>query len=306
LKAATDQQVVAFTGVNSNTAPFVNSTYVAGAQEQNDFEYTPAFRVGIGYRLPYPHWDIKAEYTHYETEGDLALFDSDLTNPNYVIADVTQNPNAASAAAVGVQSLRSTETIKYNTLDLLLGHTSKFTNRFDVRYQAGFSAMRYSHDLEVRASGGALAAGVGRLYTNDQDFTGYGLKFGMEGNFDVGHGFGVYGAGDGVMYVGEHESKIYSAIDNLAFPGFGPADARNFWTRKSDAIVPGMQGSVGVTYNHKFGEFLNLKIKAGYEFNHYFGLNRTVINVNNAVHPPERSNSDVTIHGLVLNFKFDF
>jgi hypothetical protein len=110
------------------------------------------------------------------------------------------------------------------------------------------------------------------------------------------------------MYAGEHESRIYDQVDNTGNPAapFGPADVRNSWRRSSDALIPGIQGSAGVTYSHRFGEFLNLKIKLGYEFNHYFGLNRTVINVNNAVHPPERSNSDVTIHGMVLNFKFDF
>ncbi|MBI3830773.1 MAG: hypothetical protein HY291_14730 [Planctomycetes bacterium] len=307
MKAATDQQTVAFTGSNQGTAPFVSSLNPVGEQKDNDFNYTPAFRVGIGYRLPYPAWDIKAEYTHFKTEGDLGLADNNTADPNYVIADVTMNPNAAPSSAVNVRFLRSKETIKYDTLDFMLGHTSKFDERFDVRFQTGFSYMKYSHDLKVQSSGVSLP-GAGHRYSNDQDFRGYGLKFGMEGNFDAGHGFGVYGAGDGVMYVGEYKARIIDQVDNIGVPPgpFGPADVRNYWTRHLDALIPGIQGGAGVTYNHRFGEYLNLKIKIGYEFNHYFGLNRAVVNVNNAVHPPERSNSDVTIHGLAVNFKFDF
>ena len=308
MKAATDQQVVAFTGSGAGNAPFVSSSTPVGEQKANEFEYTPAFRVGLGYRLPYPAWDIKAEYTHFETEGHLALADksADLT---YVIEDVTRNPNAAPASATNVLSMRSTETINYDTLDFMLGHTSKYTERFDVRFQTGFTYMTYSHDLKVVSRGGSVSlAGAGHLYRNDQEFKGYGLKAGMEGNFDAGLGFGVYGAGDAVMYAGEHRSRICDQLDNLAnaLPPFGPADMQNFWTRTTDALIPGIQGSVGVTYKRKFGEFLNLKIKLGYEFSHYFGLNRYAAIDNSAVHLPTRDNSDVTIHGLVVNFKFDF
>ena len=210
----------------------------------NDFLGTTITTGGDVFRSANPDWDwgfrLEAGY-QFGTGNDLnvnwAHFDNDSSN-RFTFTD----------ADTGVTS-RAFDRVnpKWDAVNVKIGQHVDFGDMKSIRFHAGAQWAKVERDY-----GFGLVSGRTTTGNVGNKFDGAGPRVGMDLNYGLGNGFGVYANGAMAVLVGETDFSLVSNTDNVA----------NFHGSKN-SVVPVLDGKVGISYTYPMAQG-DLVLDAGY------------------------------------------
>lgn len=226
---------------STESADFVNpgggviSTSRAKTHDPH-FDWSPGFRVGAGYQFASRCWDIAAYFTHFHTKA---------------------HRNGGEH--------KFHWKLDFDVLDVVLANNYDL-GCFTIRPFAGLRAAYI--DQKIRSHDANIAFLIADTAHNKQIFRGVGAVTGLEMNWDLGCGFGIYGNAAmsclwGTFRVNSNESHTFR---------FG-ADFHKL-RRHLDACQFVLDGGAGVSWRRCFWDNKQLVVRLGWEQHRYFNHNR--------------------------------
>lgn len=256
-----------------------------------ELDWSPGFRLGIGFRLPYDGWDANINYTRLTSSTSDTVAS---VNGRQVFGLAFAND-----ADADTDLAHGELNFKYDAINLEMGRKSKISDTFSLRAFGGPSIVRIQNDLSLFYQGNNFSASGARL--RDQNtFMGYGMRGGLEGDLKFSHGFSINGMASGSLLTGKFDLKHLETD--------GTAININY-KEETFRVVPALQVAAGVAWDHQFGDYLHLKATLGYEINNYFNM------IQRRRFPDQgdvnegltfKGEGNLGMHGLFFRIKLDF
>ncbi|MBI3831113.1 MAG: hypothetical protein HY291_16460 [Planctomycetes bacterium] len=291
---------------NSTTIIFGGAGGGVGNAENTELDWSHGFRLGMGYRLPYDGWDLNVNYARIDANSEKAARVDATTGQNFLYTPDFVLP---------VDLARARQDFNYNKINLELGRRFKVTNTLSMRVFGGPSIVWFKDEdkFQYWDNTGLLLGGLigpfdgvnqgAEVKRHTQD-TLYGIRFGADGDFKLGHNVSIYGKAAGSLLTGEQNQDTFRAIDLDGNGTFSAAEIFQDTSSSFHQVVPALETEAGVAWNHKINENFNLKVSLGYQFTNYFNvLERTDALI---ILRGNREKSDLGMHGLVFRVKLDF
>lgn len=223
-------------------ALYLQPTYSGGALEDN-FDT----RWGWGFM-------IEGSY-HFNTGNDFNL--------NWYHTD-----NTTHHTDIKGNGSKSSDTPKWDQVDFEFGQQIDLSDLKSIRLHAGVEYSRVFRKLE-------LTEPLFPTALSDTSFNGFGPRFGLDLNYGLGNGFGIYGNAAGSLLIGTMKQT------NSGFNQENDFMNRN-GSHSKTSMVPELEGKLGVRYNYALAQG-DLGLDIGYMWVNYFdgsALPGTFVNSN--------------------------
>lgn len=300
-RADLDGVLIAVKGNNQNFE-FLNKMELLDV----DFDWNPAFRVGLGGILAKDSWDLKAEYTRYtsnthrsdQVSGDNALMPiwSSVTNVN--------DPNGPLIINQAASHASGHYGLKYNVADLELGRNYFVSRALSVRPFIGIRGVWIYQDISFHYSGLIFAEDqpFSPLTTRaETDYEAGGIRIGFDGGWHFNRQWSFFTGISGSLVYGEFDTSqnMKTKNDSLISHLKGDFNA----ARPNLEIIFGLQWE---TYFCK--DRCRVSFGIGYEFVQWFLMNEfpkelTPGFLNGGV---RRSSGDLGLQGGTFKGRFEF
>lgn len=275
---------------------------ITGPNHSLNFKWAYGFRVGLGANMDYDQWDTNVYYTWFQTENSNALG----TKGTQSAADLF---GLATPFTQGKMSWR----IHYSVIDWELGRWFYVSKHLALRPHIGLKNAWISHHTHQR-----FTQVDNRFNTRSHnEFWGVGPSGGLNTAWNFAnlgrHHFDFFGDFAGALMYGHfnvRHKEINTVIGteivlgpDTVTSGFQPSHlSRNL-------MVPMVQGIFGLSWDTGFNcDRCHFGIRVGYEFQYWWRQNQMLIGetaVGSTVRY-HRSNGDLALQGLTIDFKFDF
>ena len=158
-------------------------------------EYQSGFRLGLIGILPHDRWDISLYWTSYENHAH----DSISPKPPKVVFPVYLNDNTIPIAL----SAKARWELEFNVLDLELGRSFFVGKHLSLRPFVAFQAAWIEQHLNIdyldltlthNTEGSPISTTTPKIASrNHSDFSGYGLRAGVNTKWPLGYGISLLG-----------------------------------------------------------------------------------------------------------------
>lgn len=238
----------------------------SGKSRSPHYNWEPGYRIGAGYQFGGSPWEVALYFTDFHSHSNKHNGDND--DDDFLNDERHFKWH-----------------LNYYVTDLLLGYDYEYSCYFSlkpfvgVRYaQIELSSKFFEFDSLLLTSADSH---------NKQKFNGVGPIFGLEGDWNLGCGFGLYANGAisglyGNYRNSSHEANVFE--DSEEFTDFN--DRRHNWQTVVDL-------GVGVSWEECFCDGLKLIVKLGWEHHQYFNIDRCDC-------------GDLSLDGGVLSARVDF
>ena len=241
-----------------------------------DIDWSPGFRLGLGYRFAKDAWQLEGVYTYYYTKGNdqVSCAQCHANNPtlNWLSMTVASNIDAILEGSSNLH-------FWYHIGDIELAKPvclGKYTNfRLIVGPSMGFIQQKF-HTLSVDNTN-TFSPYCPAQYTKtkmDWSFSGGGIKIGIDSHWNVWDRFNfLFGAHLTALY-GFYVNKWHAQRLITSTTGH---DCTPFledfgdWTIKDRRNIFGTRIFGGIAYNYPFKQF-NVELYINYELNTWFNL----------------------------------
>jgi len=282
-----------------------------GRAKDVDFEWDWGLRVGAGYNFKHDGWDCRAQYTWFDSNGS----DSTGAGANSSIIPLRGSSTiVATATNSNLQflyctSAKSQYDFDYSSIDLELGRAYFISGKLSFRPHWGLKTAWFDQEQTTRYTGGALnpanpnALGLegNTVHIKDTcDFWGLGPRVGLDSNWHLGYGFSIFGNVSGALVFGhfnvEHKEHYSVSTDN-----------RIKLSANKHAFSPTAQMQLGLRYDTYIqNNTQHLGVGLGFEAQYWWRQNQMLKIGDAQVLKYERYSDDVSMHGLTLDFQWDF
>lgn len=271
-----------------------------------DFDW--GFRIGLGYNFCFDEWDAKASWTSYQTQkgASYAADDNLLALNLWGHSDVTNS--SASSIVNGDWDFC------YNTLDLQMGRAFGAGQCFCLYPYFGIRAAWIDQTLTSFNQVALLNRPGESLSTNLRalsDFSGAGLRFGLDGRFDFCYDISLYGVASYSVLYGKFDTSFTETVsgDNPS-SGLDPvtnlviADACDVFHMGTSAL----QLALGIQWNRGFCcDRYRFGLNIGWEQNLWFQLNQmnhfqSAFNEGHLL----QENGNLSLQGISFGARLDF
>lgn len=231
-----------------------------------------------------PKWDwgfaLEGSY-HFNTGNDFTVTWSRI--------DVDHSGTYIGGTTVPVLGDNFTVNHNWNQVDMAMGQFVDFSANKKMRFHGGLT---YS-SIERSVSDFFSTTGLFRQGDNSK-FSGWGPRTGLDMMYVFGNGFGVHAKAAASLLVG---SSSFTS-------GIAPVLGSGTLTGSADAIVPELEGTLGVDYTYPMASG-ELRLDLSYDVRDYFDA---LTNRSRALSPAQVSNIFTTNYGLQgikfgLNYK---
>lgn len=186
-----------------------------------DMDYQPGWRVGLQVNLR-EDAGVSAQYTMFEsTTNDFAA----IAGPNILAPLVVHN--AVNTAGALYRQGTANYQLSYDIFDVDYHGLMYYDCDYQVGYLIGVTAVQ--SEAQFRAN---FVGGDNTTVVTDIDFTGVGLRFGVEGEGTITDRFRFYGKGIGSLVAGEYQADydLDSAFDpNVVNTGWQAGRIVGIW-----------------------------------------------------------------------------
>jgi len=294
---------------------------VKGRTKDIDFDWDWGLRFGLGYNFDHDGWDVRLQYAWFDSNGS----DSTRAGLNSTVIPLRGSSTivATSVAAVGTiydaflyaSSAKSQYDFDYQAIDLELGRAYYISGKLSFRPHWGLKTAWIDQEQITRYTGGVatpngqgpnnqgdnLGLGVNTVHIKDDcDFWGLGPRVGVDSKWYLGNGFSLFGNVAGALLFGyfdvDHKERFSAVTDN-----------RIKLNANRHAFSPTVQMQLGLRFDkYIHNNKQHLGIGLGFEANYWWRQNQMIKIDDAAVLKYERYSDDVSMHGLTLDFKWDF
>lgn len=322
-EGALDYAVKGQKGANPGNDQSIGAT---GSLKSATFAWAPGYRLYLGYRFPPDFWELEACYTYYHSSHDNKTSFPSGYPPNTVGPPTTQPEKATVGTflqntAAPVRSAKSSLSLNYNLGDLLLGRRFLATDALLLRLLVGATGawidqhFHYKYlpgsfiDSEVNLGQGSTVKGK-----EDWNFSGGGMRIGLDTDWFIGKGFSLLAEGSLALIFGSYSKISYNKTNNHVptdIPTNNPFPQVTTDLKMHDyRFVPHIQLKFMPAWGKQFGKF-GLLVYAGYELNLFANLQEVYRSL---LYSPQSINSRPStftygmlgIQGLTAGLKFDF
>jgi hypothetical protein len=280
-----------------------NPTEGVGHYKVIDFDWSPGFRMNVGYFNAPHYWDAFVQYTYFKCTGD----------------DNTKAPDAPNLYLNGTWSQPA-----YGPTDIPLAK-ARTSVEFNLNIFEMLATRRFfpNPHLRMRLYGGATVAWIHQNWEIDYHdtadntshlhshwrFTGAGIKAGYIVDWFLGKG-GIFftGAISGAVYAGNYHNVSKQRSSDSTGGHFDTSLPLRNVHYKDTRLIPYIQVLAGPSWQMAFGSY-RTELFAGYELNFWSNLHevyRTTAGSPQQAKQTIMSNSVVGIQGLTVRWNLDF
>lgn len=271
----------------------------------NDFDFTPGFRVGIGYNLCNCNCpgELLLSYTYLNATEHKDLV-AELDSDNYLGATV--GPADWISDLDSYQGFATNDSrLRYNQVELAYLAPITSCSCFDITLKAAleFDQLKYrSRSVFFRDSGETSTV---ISYSEDSRFSGFGPQLGFVFDYPLLRGtcecpgtLALRVESTGSLLVGEQKGSSSVVIVE---------DTENsYCNEKTWRVVPAFNARIGLGYDFSL-ECLQAAVEVGYEFRTYVnGLSRTVYPDDVAPSLSFEHYTDFSLQGLYVSATVNF
>ncbi len=293
-----------------------------------DFDYKPAFKVGIGMNSEMDDWTTQIEYMRFvSTEhASKSISHSDVTLATNHLVETWVNPfiygalfneaiDAPGATLYALRDARATWKLNFNVIDFVVGRPywlgTKLTVNPFVGIRGGWINQRYSYSSIVTQFSSALvklADDANFSLVNRSKSWLIGPRVGVETKWMLGAGFRFFGNGAASMFYQDFKTR-----SKLSF-AVTPTMNQLFTVATSEIVskhfhkIAFVNFSLDSCLGFGWGSYFNDKswhfdLSAGYEFQYFYNQN-TIRTEDVAIY--DGDSSGLMLHGLTVAARFDF
>ena len=285
---------------------------IRGRTKDIDFKWDWGLRVGLGYNFEHDGWDLRGQYTWYDTCGSAntrAGANSSivpLRGSSTIVATATASSNRFLYCA----SAKAQYDFEYSAIDLELGRAYFISGKLSFRPHWGVKTAWIDQEQITRYTGGNIDAtnspntlglqGNTVHIKDDCDFWGLGPRVGLDSKWHLGYGFSIFGNVSGALLFGhfdvEHRER-YSAN----------ADNRIKLSANRHAFSPTAQMQLGLRFDKYIHDNTqHIGVGLGFEAQYWWRQNQMLKIDDAQVLKYERYSEDISMHGLTLDIQWDF
>jgi Legionella pneumophila major outer membrane protein precursor len=252
-----------------NVFPLVNGKIKSFSRESDEWDWSPGFRVGLGFFALHDYWNFQADWTYIRFKSDsevnnggtgflLPLFYPALANPTNDHINLTN----ASARWSG----------DYSTFDIMCGKPYHVSRYYVSNPMFGIRASWIDQDYLIRYYQNNNSK---RIVHAKNDFWGVGLRGYYEGQFLLGSGWALYGKTAFAILFGK-----FDLTQNSDNPTQSVISPNNLIYEYDTAecfyrVLPNAEVSMGIAWSNFMDNNKYLvTLKIGYEFHYWWKQNQ--------------------------------
>ncbi|MHA7840386.1 MAG: Lpg1974 family pore-forming outer membrane protein [Gammaproteobacteria bacterium] len=282
-----------------------NATHNIFETKEVENHYDWGFRLDGTYHIPVQGKDVEVSWVHFDEDQV-----KETSNAYRTGADEENAVNlpwdylAPSMFPVDGNSTQEFDSIHakseydYDQIDLVFGQKVKVGNRVLLR---PFVGARWA-DIEAKNTvtgilNDGTATNIAQNWRFNTEFEGIGPRVGMDGDIDLGYGFGVSARAGLSLLVGQQENDHKVRQNDVSANNVLMLDHN---VSDNVRIVPETDIKMGVNYTHVFNQSWSALVEVGYEVTNYFGaLDKSVLGAFDSVN----GSSDFAWNGPYARFQ---
>lgn len=281
----------------------------SGKYKYARMDWNSGVRANLGYTFERDAWRLLGQYTYYGTHGsDRVVRSTDLT----LYLEPTNKYEFL--ANSGPDLVNSSIHLRYQVADLLVSR--RFLPGCQILFNFFTGATGAWIQEEWKFSyicfENASVPGLATITHNNWSFRGGGMRAGVDTNWHLGKGFGIFNKFSMAALVGSFLQKKSVLLDPPVLPPGFDIFTNPFGHTREDEIwvVPNTQLEFGLNWNHRFCSWA-MSLMLGFEINTWYDLHQYHQSMSrplpaNYNHIDYRNSSDVSLWGGNLQLGFSF
>ncbi|WP_367605721.1 Lpg1974 family pore-forming outer membrane protein [Legionella sp. W05-934-2] len=230
-------------------------------------DYTAAFTLGLEYNLASKVDQYKLDWLHFQST-DSANFAA--TQPNTSVGPAYY----FGPAQQFLLNTKANSTVKFyiDNVNFVFGHFINLNDYIQLELLLGASAAHLKEDIANNYTGSDPVFGpYTHLVHTDSILTGFGPRLEVDGRYYVNNHFGVNAGIGSSLLVGSVSSStnFTSWTANTTGPTNSTPANTTLSNKRQTAVVPEVDGKIGLFYTTTFNQGSTLTFQLGYMFQDY-------------------------------------
>ena len=284
---------------------------VKGRTKEIDFSWDWGARVGLGYNFCHDGWDLYAEYTYFSNGSSSSTSGGCNSIVMPLRGGICTAGDAANAQTFFASRAKSQFDFDFDSIDLNLGRNYFLSKYLSMRPFFGAKTAWIDLEQVTRYCGGSgnvvfcglpiNALGPNTVKINESsDFWGIGPEVGFNGKWHLAKGFSFFADGLGALLYGYFDVDHKEKLSNIG-------SRRIKLSGNTHKMVPTAQIFAGVSYDIFFDcDRQHFGFRVGYDGQYWWRANQMLKIDDAAPLKYERWSEDVSMHGLTVDFRWDF
>ncbi|MBP7074354.1 MAG: hypothetical protein KBA81_03100 [Rhabdochlamydiaceae bacterium] len=280
------------------------STEGVGKYKVIDFDWSPGFRMNVGYFNAPHYWDAYLQYTYFKAEGSDHTHAPD--SANRFLNGTWPQPGFGANELSPLAKASSSVELNLNILELLASRRFHPNPHLRMRVYGGPTVVwsRQNWEIDYRDTANQKS----HLH-NHWRFTGAGIKAGYILDWFLGKG-GIFftGAISAAIYAGNYHNVSKQRSTDSNGGQFNTALPLRNVHYHDTRLVPYFQGLAGPSWQMAFNNY-RTELFIGYELSFWTNLHevyRTTTGAPTQAKQTIMSNSVIGIQGLTVRWNLDF
>lgn len=301
--AREDGLAYAVDGLNDSTTDDIAKE---GSVHHPDWEWTPGFKVGLGYNLWHDDWDIYAQYTWLHFEGDR----SSTTSPN--LTNDFLSPTWFVLNTSDITKATGRWDLHFNVIDVELGRNYFVSQYLTLRPFVGFKGTWQHQDYKVRYVNGPDSSTDDTVSTRmrqDHDMWGIGIRTGVNFAWMFTRCFSLFSDWALTALMTEYDIDRKDRLETVDSSGNITASVLNVNTQNEFYTLKGvLELDIGLRWEMWFGcnDAYHFMLQAAWEEQLWWNQNNMIQIGNGNFGVGEKAHGDLMLHGLTIKARFDF
>jgi len=263
-----------------------------GTVKNIQYDWSPGFRVGIGYNLPHDGWDMLVNWTWFHSHEDK----ENHAGPGSALWQ-TQTNTANGPAGVAASEAEGTTSLHLNILDGELGREFFVSKWLTLRPFMGIRGLWVNRNFAVEYD---VRDGSTVESNKRNRFRGAGVLGGLNTQWGLGSGWSFYGNIGLSLIYGVQRTPSHQ---DQKHPGASLEHVHSHWT----IVRPIVDLAVGLRWDQLFNnDAYRIRLQLGWEQHNLFGFEKDM----NFISAPNGkfayNSGDLSLSGVAFQARFDF
>ncbi len=281
----------------------VQDTYAIGHFKNADFDWSPGFRVSVGYFNAPRYWDMMLQYTSLHVGGEKVVH-APHSSSHFLIGTWIEPDFKTDNTAVPLHRAKSGMDFHYHVLDWLFARRFQTNPHFRLNLFGGLTSAFLRQVWKVHYTD--LQNNHSKI-RNSWDFAGIGMRIGARVDWYLGWDLYLTGLTSAALISGFYENKAHQKTHA---PVAGADNSRPFRnTHFNDTRLAGTAQLLAGFSWQKAYQSVRTDFFAGYEFNYWSNLHEVYRSSRAGAGAGKDTfinHSNIALQGLTARASLDF